>query len=128
MSMTATADNETNFMLTAALAAYDAGLCVVPTLVDGTKAPAGKWKQWQTERPPRGQVERWYANGHPGLGVLCGKVSGGLEMLELEGRAVDDGMWDTFLARCDQAGLSELIDRIIDGYGEKTPSSGVHLL
>jgi len=55
--------------LHAALAAYDAGLCVVRAATDGTKKPLGKWKEYQSERPTRDEVAAWFANGHAGMGV-----------------------------------------------------------
>lgn len=115
-------------LLDAALAAHDAGLCVVPPREDGTKRPHGQWKRWQTDRPDRAQVEAWCSNGRRGLGLVCGHVSGGLEMLELEGRAVDDGLDQDLLDACEQAGLGEVVTRIVEGYSERTPSGGLHLL
>jgi len=127
--MTAARDDEHTYdTLTAALQAWDAGVCVITVHADGTKSPVGSWKKWQTERPSRDTVTRWFKNGHPGLGVICGKVSGNLELLEFEGSAVRDGTWDTFLQRCDDEGLTPVIDRIIAGYAEKSPSDGNHLL
>jgi len=40
------ADTSTT-MLAAALACFDAGLCVVPVRADGSKAPYGAWKRHQ---------------------------------------------------------------------------------
>lgn len=121
-------EDDRNFMLEAALAAYDAGLCVVRAHDDGSKAPVGTWKQWQTTRPPRAQVARWFADGHPGMGIICGAVSGNLEMLELEGVAVREGIWDRLQQRCDEAGLGPVLDRIVYGYSETTPSAGIHMV
>ena len=67
----------------AAVDAWHAGLCPIPAAVDGTKRPAGQWKQYQTARPTLEQVHGWFRDGHPGWGVICGAVSGNLEMLEL---------------------------------------------
>jgi putative DNA primase/helicase len=115
-------------MLAAALAAHDAGLSVVPVRDDGTKRPIGQWKRWQTERADIGQVRAWYQNGRTGLGVVCGRVSGGLEMLEFEGRAIEEGLADLLDVEANAAGLGDLVDRIIRGYCERTPSGGLHLL
>jgi hypothetical protein len=114
--------------LTAALAWHDAGATVVPTRVDGTKAPAANWKRYTTQRPTRDQVEAWYAGGHPGLGLVCGAVSGGLEMLEFEGRAVDADLLKQCAELLHEAGLSDLWSRLIGGYTEATPSEGLHIL
>ena len=55
-------------------------------------------------------------------------VSGGLEMLEFEGRAVTEGVSRDFLAAAEAAGLRPLLERIRTGYQERTPSGGIHLL
>ena len=114
--------------LDAALAAFDNGLCTIRTATNGSKRPLNQWKEYQKERPTREQVARWFSAGHPGFGVVCGAVSGGLEMLEFEGRAVAEGTLDTFSEAADSAGLTELFDRIRGGYCERTPSGGIHLL
>jgi hypothetical protein len=125
--VTAVDDNAPD-TLAAALAAYDAGLCVVRTATDGTKKPDGRWLAYQAERPDRDTVAKWFAHGHPGLGVICGAVSGNLEMLELEGRfmAVDNGK--TFAARAQERGLELLLRRITKGYQAVSPSDGRHFL
>ncbi len=131
-------------MRAAALAAWDAGLCVVKVKTDGTKWPvsiegAGRvdpktgeikagWKKFQRERPTRDAVAGWFADGHPGIGVVCGPVSGNLEMLELEGAAVADGFADRLADAVKLAGLDELFARILNGYSESTPRNGIHWL
>ncbi|MEU4239657.1 phage/plasmid primase, P4 family [Actinoplanes sp. NPDC026619] len=116
-------------MQDAALAWYDAGCSVVPIRADGSKAPRVPWRRYQTERPSREQVRNWFTGSPPGLAVLCGAVSGGLEMLELEGRAVKEGLARQLVDLATAAGLHELWQRVAaDGYAERTPSGGVHLL
>ena len=112
----------------AAMLAHEAGLCVVPPLEDGSKRPDGTWKQYQARRPSEARVQEWYANGRTGVGVICGAVSGGLEMLELEGRAVAEGLPDQLRELARAAGLDETLSRILAGYLELTPSGGFHLL
>lgn len=114
----------------AALAAYDAGLCVVPVRNDGTKMPAlDSWKALQSERPSRETTENWFASQTPsGLGVICGQVSGGLEMLEFEGKAIAEGTYDAFLELLAKSELFALFSEIRNGYMEKTPSGGYHFL
>src|SRR5436190_20458949 len=76
----------------AVAAALDAGLAVVPPKQDGSKMPLVPWKAYQAAPPTRDQVRRWYGHdGYFGLGLVTGAVSGGLEMLAPEGRAVDGG-------------------------------------
>lgn len=105
-----------------------AGVSVIPARADGTKAPAGAWKAWTHVRPKPAQVDAWFGDGHPGIGLVCGAVSGGLEMLELEGRAVDAGAVEALGACVEAAGLGQLWRRLVDGYAEATPSGGLHLL
>lgn len=114
--------------LAAALTAHDAGLCVVRVSTDGLKKPLGKWKQYQTERPARELIEQWFAGGHPGLGVICGAVSGNLEMLELEGRFMHEIGSDAFKAAIADAGLDLVFQRLARGYQVASPSGGFHFI
>jgi putative DNA primase/helicase len=119
-----------NEVLTAALTWHDQGYCVLPTRTDGSKAPdVTTWKAYQNEAPNRQRVEAWFADDHPGVGVLCGAISGNLEMLELEGRAVTEGALADLQHLIEQSGLADLWLRITrDGYTERTPSGGLHFL
>jgi putative DNA primase/helicase len=116
-------------MQAAALAWHDAGCAVIPIRADGSKAPLVAWRRYQSERAGRDEVRRWFSGGPPGLAVLCGAVSGGLEMLELEGRAVAEGLARRLVELSNAAGLGDLWRAVaVDGYAERTPSGGVHLL
>lgn len=112
-----------------ALEAVAAGLAVLPPRQDGTKAPdVPRWREYQSRRPTEDEVLAWYARPRTGLGVLTGQVSGGLEMLELEGRAVAEGLDAEFRRLAAAAGLGAVLDRIMAGYAEATPRGGYHLL
>ncbi|MGI8313314.1 phage/plasmid primase, P4 family [Saccharopolyspora hattusasensis] len=123
-------------VLSAAVAWAQAGASVVQARADGTKGPVADrrdpetgrwtWKHYQHERPERATLEAWFADGHPGIGVVCGAVSGNLEMLELEGRAYARG-WDERLHDAMQsAGVLGIWARITGGYYEFSPSGGAH--
>jgi putative DNA primase/helicase len=73
--------------------------------------------------PSRAQAERWYEDGRTGLGLVTGKVSGGLEMLEFETREA----WDAYQQRAADVGIGGLLERVVVGYCEYTPAGGVHL-
>jgi hypothetical protein len=89
--------------LATALAYHDAGLSVLPVATDGSKAPDwprlprvkgadGKyhptWERFQRELPQREAVEAWFrGNRPPGIGVISGAVSGGLECLDFDSEA-----------------------------------------
>ncbi|WP_192808700.1 phage/plasmid primase, P4 family [Actinomadura montaniterrae] len=105
------------------------GFSVVPARADGTKAPISAWKIYQTERPTAEQVNAWFATEAPqGIGVVTGAVSGGLEMLEFEGRAVREGFVQRLADAFEDHGLGELWRRLVNGYLESTPSNGLHIL
>jgi hypothetical protein len=106
-----------------------AGFSVVPAQEDGTKKPHGTWKRYQHEAATEQQIDDWFGAGNRrGLGLICGAISGGLEMFELEGRAVADGARDRLVPALKGAGVFELWQRLIKGYCEFTPSGGIHLL
>lgn len=118
----------------AASGAYKAGLSVVPIHQhpdpeQRTKRPSIAWKRFQSERATVEELRGWFADGsRTGLGIVCGAVSGNLEMLEFEGRAVDAGMFTDFCDAVNAMGYGDTIARVIDGYSEVTPSGGYHLL
>jgi hypothetical protein len=134
----------------AAVAAAMSGFAVWPPKADGSKRPAtakipadcghpacvearaaGREVGWVHRQHARLSVEgvrHIWSQRRPGVGLICGQVSGGLEMLEFEGRAVADGTMDGFLSTAKAAGLGDLCERIAAGYSERTPSGGVHWL
>lgn len=115
-------------MLDHALAAHDAGLCVVRATEDGRKKPVGTWEKWQRERPSVDQLRDWFSNGATGMGIVCGEVSGGLEMIEFEGRAVEDGTMARFVAAAEAAGLGHVLHHLCASFAVESPSGGRHLL
>jgi hypothetical protein len=117
-----------NNMLQAALDFLDAGCSVIPARNDGSKAPIGSWKQYQVSMPSREQVIEWFKDGHEGIGVVTGAISGNLELLEAEGRAVHDGLLDQAKDLAINSGLEEIWNILTSGYVEMTPSGGLHFL
>lgn len=113
-------------VLATALDAHAHGLCVIRARTDGTKAPLGEWKRYQTERPDADQLTAWFANGHTGIGIVCGEISGNIEMLELEGVAVVGGVSKQLVRLAKAAGIEHVVKRLVNGYYECTPSDGVH--
>lgn len=113
-------------ILAVALAAHRAGLNLLPPRQDGSKAPdTSEWTSRQTTRSTEEEVRAWYAtNGRSGVGLICGRASGGLELLDFDCRKT----WEAYQALAEDAGLSYLLARVEDGYLENTPSGGVHLL
>src|SRR5262245_29620768 len=73
--------------LNAANAYLEAGLSVIPIARDGTKKPptGWRWKEFQTRRlSPREAQDIWDVDNPPGIGVIAGGVSGGLECIDFD--------------------------------------------
>lgn len=114
-------------MLSAAKALLSCGFSVIPVSADGTKSPKlSTWKPYQSERATVDQLEKWFAGNHPGVGVITGTISGNLEMLEFEGRAIAEDTHAAFFHALDRAGGADLLARIAAGYLETSPSGGLH--
>lgn len=111
-------------VLVAALAAERAGISVVPPAEDSSKRPLGGWKQYQSQRATPEEIRNWYAPGRTGLGFVCGRISGNLELIEFEVMAV----FERYDALAQATGLGGVLDSLKTGYFEATPGGGVHLL
>jgi hypothetical protein len=115
-------------ILLRALELANQGISVVPVATDGSKRPAlSSWREFQERRPTIEELMRWFSNAE-GVGVICGKVSGNLELLELEGRAVAQKMHVELKELAFASGLGDVWQRINQGYVEITPSGGIHWL
>lgn len=114
----------------AALAWCRTGASVVPPAQDGTKRPLGEWKNFMVTPADFKQIDAWYGDGtRTGVGLVTGKVSGNLEMLELEGRATGSTYLDAILWECQARGVEGAWQSLLnDGYLEWTPSGGLHLI
>lgn len=112
--------------LLAAIEFAQAGISVMPATVG--KRPQEDWKRYQSERAELPQIIEWFGTGHTGLGIITGAVSGNLEMVEAEGRAVAADLVSEAEDIAKNSGLGELWNRICDGYFEITPSGGYHWL
>lgn len=117
-------------MLDAALEWHAAGCSVIPIRVGGNKKPAVKWTSYMSQRADEAQITRWWtSNPDYGIGIVCGAISGGLEMLELEGRVVENSARMTALEESlIKYGVDETWKIISNAYSEWTPSGGLHLL
>lgn len=118
--------------LDGALAWWNAGLCVIPARADGSKRPVHEWKSFMGERPGRELVEFWFTYQPAwGVGLVCGSISGNLEMLEVEACRMDSSSWDRIRDAMDAQGddVADVWNHLLDrGYCEFTPSGGIHIL
>jgi P4 family phage/plasmid primase-like protien len=105
-----------------------AGLAPLPIRPDGSKAPAVKWTDYRDQPPSTVDLERWFGGGvdTDGIGTVTGAASGHLEMIELEGRAITEGLLDQLTTHLTDNGAAHLWQRINSGWVEMTPGSGMH--
>jgi hypothetical protein len=83
------------------------------------------WKQYQQERPSVEEIEEWFAHLHRGLALVTGSISGGLIALDFD----DHNTFNAWRERVRATrALSDLYRSIAEGYEEKTPKGGRHLL
>src|SRR5687767_11608821 len=110
--------------LDGALTWQAAGMSVIPVRADGTKKPLMDWKSYQNCAATEREIRQWYRNPELGIAVICGKVSGNLEMLELEGSAATADDFTKIAEALEAPGLEE--GRILwqalceEGYYEST--------
>ena len=96
----------------------DAGLSVLSA--DRTrKCPTvGQWRSYQKRLPTLAELDAWFANGPDALCVVCGQVSGNLEMIDFDRGGELFDAW--------AAGIpAEFLDRLVI---ESTQSGGWHVV
>lgn len=114
----------------AALTYLDRGYSVIPILANGTKKPQLKWEKYQTALPTVLEVTKWWRTSpESGVGIICGAVSGNVEMLELEARANTAEALDKITDKMISYGVEDFwINLTESGYVAATPSGGLHLM
>lgn len=118
-------------LFTAAKEWHDAGFCVLPAAPDGTKRPAVAWREYITEereRPDLKELEAFFSSGSfDGFGIIAGAISGNLEMIELEG-PFESAMeaLTTLEQEAQTFGIKPLLDDVLSGFSEVTPTGGLH--
>lgn len=107
-----------------------AGLALIPIRPDGSKAPNIKWKAIAdgTAVPPSVEwlCDEVTARRCDGVAIVPGVASGNAEVLELEGRAAD--RLDEIVVHAEATGILELVERLLSGCVEESPSGGFHFV
>jgi hypothetical protein len=98
-----------------------AGLSVLPIRPDGSKAPAlDSWDELQERQPSLQELADWFGGPQEvGIGVVCGKASGNLLVLDVETEAA-------WLSLRDLAG-GELLSELAACPVVRTPRGGRHV-
>ncbi|TVQ34022.1 MAG: DUF3987 domain-containing protein [Phycisphaeraceae bacterium] len=107
-----------------------AGLCALPAVRKGSDKRVGlsSWKRYQTERPSAFDLQRWFQDGGVNsVCIVCGAVSGNLEMIDFDTAGEAGAASDEFTAWRDAVELAApgLFDRLVI---QCTPSGGRHAI
>lgn len=118
----------TDVCLEVARAALSLGLCAIPAAghadPGNPKRPFGAWRIYQQQRPSASYLTDLYAqHQYTTVGVVCGKISAGLECLDFDTLAG----YRQFQQAATESDLAPLIARIEAGYSERSPK-GAHVL
>jgi hypothetical protein len=107
---------------------HDAGYCVLPVKADGSKAPdVRSWTPYKATRSTPEEHDRWFGDGRrTGIGIVTGAVSGNIELIEFEGRAIKEGLLDEVTELAENSGLGDLWQAVTTGWADRSPSEGVH--
>lgn len=99
---------------------------ITPASERGSKRPAVPWKTYQQKLATRADAARWFHDHAHGLAAVCGEISGGLIMIELEGRAADKLPQLRETSRERGAETADLFHKLTTGWAEISPSGGFH--
>jgi hypothetical protein len=109
------------FVLDAARSAFAAGLCLLPTRDDGSKAPdVSSWTAFQTTRPTVEQMHAFDFSHRTGLGLIAGPVSGWRECWDFD----CPDRYQAFVDAAGACGLGDVVRRIRTGYEDETAGGG----
>ncbi|MBA3414035.1 MAG: bifunctional DNA primase/polymerase [Chloroflexia bacterium] len=115
----------TNRFHAAALDAGANGICAIPSKMDGSKAPFGLWKRFQDRLPTEAEHDGWFSNGlQTGIFVVCGSVSGRLEMFEAE----SPDLFAAYTEAAGAVGIGPLWRRVTNGYTSGSPGGSRHVM
>ncbi len=104
-----------NWVLRLAMQYVDAGVSIIPLRLDGSKAPVFEWREFQHRLPTVYELDSWFCKP-AGIGLVCGAVSGGLEVLDFDAGELLEP-WQKLVA-----GIAKNLPIV------STPSGGWHVL
>ena len=104
----------------AALRYRRAGLCVLPARADQKRPTLGVWKTYQARLPTEVEVSCWFTDAKA-VCLICGSVSGNLEMLDFDVGGEAFEAWYEAVA----GEAPDLLGRLVI---EQSPSGGWHVV
>ena len=100
-----------------------AGLCALPAIRRGDekRVALASWKQYQSRLPSSEELAGWFTDGTAAMCLVCGGVSGQLEMIDFD---LGGAAFEAWRAAVEDVAPG-LVDRLII---ESTPSGGMHVV
>ena len=95
----------------------DAGLSVLPAIRARKHPAVGSWKAYQDRLPSDAEVEAWFANRQDAVCLVCGTISGNLEVIDFDNGGELFEQWKSQVPE-------QLFARMVV---ERTPSGGYHV-
>lgn len=80
---TPSAPSSDNSSLSWAKFYHSLGLCIIP-IIPGKKKPKIEWKDFEEKRPTEEELKEWFSSGQSTLAVVCGRVSSGSVVIDIE--------------------------------------------
>ncbi len=100
---------------------HAAGLCVLPARMPAKRPAVGAWKDYQARLPTAAEVTAWFSNSHQACCLICGSVSGNLELIDFDCAGESFNAWSQLVL----AEAPGLLDRLVV---ETSPSGGWHVV
>jgi Bifunctional DNA primase/polymerase, N-terminal len=102
----------------AALTYVAAGLSVIPICRDGSKGPPTKWREYQERLATRDELRRWFAEDEYGIAVVSGRVSGNLEVEDVDDAEILNPWWSAVV---------RAVPKVATAPRVRSPKGGGHL-
>jgi len=94
-----------------------AGLSVLPANRAQKRPCLPRWSEFQARLPTEPEVCRWFAGSHDAICIVCGKVSGNLEVIDFDNHGELFPTWKESIP-------GDLLAKLVI---EQTPSGGYHV-
>ncbi|MCU0414179.1 MAG: bifunctional DNA primase/polymerase, partial [Ignavibacteriaceae bacterium] len=118
-------NDEIRYMVKEAAKSYvQAGLSIIPTILE-SKRPVIQWKAWQEKLPSPELVETWFSKGDYAVALIGGKVSGNVEIIDIDNHQGDAEQIFYEWLELIKASSPDLPDKFVI---QKTQSGGYHII
>lgn len=74
------------------------GLCLIP-IAPRAKNPLVKWQPYQHRKPSENELQSWFHGNNTNVGIVCGRVSGNLVVLDCDNTDLYVGLSDFWLEK-----------------------------